>query len=140
MDTIAEAFSDRLDALIHPDNAFTQARQFYRRNADFAEAISGTSDRKSLAYQAALRNVDWALPVTAGSDAHDVWYLGSAVTRFAGRSAIELRRALAAGRTRAHREWAWTADKMPRHVRIQTRSLLRFLMLCRQRRRVASTS
>jgi len=88
---------------------------------------------------AALRNVDWALPVTGGSDAHDVWYLGNAVTRFAGRTAIELRHALVAGHTRAHRDWAWTADKIPRHVRIQTRSLVRFLMLCRQRRRLAST-
>ena len=87
---------------------------------------------------AALHNVDWALPVTGGSDAHDVWYVGNAVTRFAGRTAADLRRALAMGRTRAHRDWAWSAGKMPRHVRIQTRSLLRFLMLCRQRRRVAS--
>ena len=87
---------------------------------------------------AALHNVDWALPVTGGSDAHDVWYVGNAVTRFAGRTAADLRRALATGRTRAHRDWAWSAGKMPRHFRIQTRSLLRFLMLCRQRRRVAS--
>jgi predicted metal-dependent phosphoesterase TrpH len=87
---------------------------------------------------AALHNVDWALPVTGGSDAHDVWYVGNAVTRFAGRTAADLRRALATGRTRAHRDWAWSAGKMPRHLRIQTRSLLRFLMLCRQRRRVAS--
>jgi predicted metal-dependent phosphoesterase TrpH len=86
---------------------------------------------------AALHNVDWGLPVTGGSDAHDVWYVGNAVTRFAGRSAADLRRALAAGRTRARRDWAWTAGKMPRHVRIQTRSLIRFLMLCRQRRRFA---
>jgi predicted metal-dependent phosphoesterase TrpH len=88
---------------------------------------------------AALHNVDWALPVTGGSDAHDVWYVGNAVTRFAGRTAVDLRRALVNGRTRAHRQWAWTAGKMPRHVQIQTRSLVRFLRLCRQRRRVAST-
>ena len=87
----------------------------------------------------ALRNVDWALPVTAGSDAHDVWYLGNAVTHFPGRSPDDLRRALIAGRTRAQRNWSWTTDKMPRHFRIQTRSLLRFLMLCRQRRRAVST-
>jgi predicted metal-dependent phosphoesterase TrpH len=87
---------------------------------------------------AALHNVDWALPVTGGSDAHDVWYVGNAVTRFPGRTAADLRRALVAGRTRAHRDWSWTADKMPRHVHIQTRSLVRFLMLCRQRRRIAS--
>jgi hypothetical protein len=87
---------------------------------------------------AALRNVEWALPVTAGSDAHDVWYLGSAVTRFAGHSAADLRLALETGRTRAHVSWSWSADKLPRHLRIQTRSLIRFLMLRGQRRRLAS--
>jgi predicted metal-dependent phosphoesterase TrpH len=88
----------------------------------------------------ALRNVDWALPVTAGSDAHDVWYLGSAVTRFAGRDAADLRQALVGGLTRAQRNWSWTAGKMPRHLHLQTRSLVRFLMLCRQRRRAVSMS
>jgi predicted metal-dependent phosphoesterase TrpH len=87
---------------------------------------------------AALANVEWALPVTAGSDAHDVWYVGNAVTRFAGRSAADLRHALVSGLTRAHRNWSWTADKMPRHLQLQVRSLLRFLMLCRQRRHVAA--
>ena len=87
---------------------------------------------------AALANVDWALPVTAGSDAHDVWYVGNAVTRFAGRSAEDLRQALLSGVTRAHRDWSWSCDKLPRHLRLQTRALLRFLMLCRQRRHVAS--
>jgi predicted metal-dependent phosphoesterase TrpH len=83
---------------------------------------------------AALRNVEWMLPVTAGSDAHDVWYLGSASTRFPGHDATALRRALAAGRTRAQVDWAWTASKMPRHVHIQSRSVLRFLTVCRQAR------
>ena len=82
---------------------------------------------------AALRNVEWLLPVTGGSDAHDVWYLGSGLTRFPGRTAADLRAALVAGRTRAHVAWSWTARKMPRHLRIQIRSLIRFLMLCRQR-------
>jgi hypothetical protein len=49
------------------------------------------------------------LPVTAGSDAHDVWYLGSAVTRFPGRDGHALRAAVAAGRTRAQVAWSWTA-------------------------------
>ena len=89
---------------------------------------------------AALRNVEWMLPVTAGSDAHDVWYLGSAATGFAGHDAAALRRALAAGRTWARVEWAWTAAKMPRHVRIQTRSVLKFIRLWRQRRLVAWTA
>jgi predicted metal-dependent phosphoesterase TrpH len=48
---------------------------------------------------AALRNLEWALPVTGGSDAHDAWYVGSGLTRFEGRRAEDLRRALlAAGR------------------------------------------
>jgi predicted metal-dependent phosphoesterase TrpH len=88
---------------------------------------------------AALANVDWGLPVTGGSDAHDVWYVGNAVTRFAGRTAADLREALLSGRTRAHRDWAWTVDKLPRHVRLQTRTLVRFLVLSRQRRHMAST-
>ena len=76
---------------------------------------------------AALRNVEWMLPVTAGSDAHDVWYLGSAFTAFPGHDAASLRHALEAGRTRARVEWSWTPSKMPRHVHIQSRSAIRFL-------------
>jgi predicted metal-dependent phosphoesterase TrpH len=75
---------------------------------------------------AALRNVEWAFPVTGGSDAHDVWYLGSGLTRFEGRSAHALREALAGGRTRAQVRWRWTVDKAPRHLAIQLRSLVRF--------------
>ena len=76
---------------------------------------------------AALRNVEWMLPVTAGSDAHDVWYLGSVSTTFPGHDAAALRAALQAGRTRARVEWSWTAAKMPRHVHLQSRSAIRFL-------------
>jgi predicted metal-dependent phosphoesterase TrpH len=76
---------------------------------------------------AALRNVEWMLPVTAGSDAHDVWYLGSVFTAFPGQDAAALRGALEAGRTHARIEWSWTAGKMPRHVHIQSRSAIRFL-------------
>jgi len=82
---------------------------------------------------AAVRNLEWMLPVTAGSDAHDVWYLGSAVTRFPGRDGRDLRAALTAGDTRAHVAWSWTADKLPRHLRIQVGALVRFLRLSRQR-------
>jgi len=82
---------------------------------------------------AAVRNLEWMLPVTAGSDAHDVWYLGSAVTRFAGRDGVALRAAVAAGQTRAQVAWSWTADKMPRHLGIQLRAMIRFLRLPRQR-------
>ena len=82
---------------------------------------------------AALRNVEWMLPVTGGSDAHDIWDLGSGVTRVPGRRAADLRAALQEGRTRAHVAWSWTAGKMPRHLHIQLRSAFRFLMLSRQR-------
>jgi predicted metal-dependent phosphoesterase TrpH len=80
---------------------------------------------------AALHNVEWALPVTAGSDAHDVWYLGSAVTCFAGRTSHDLRRQLVGRRTQAQVRWAWTVDKLPRHLAIQLRSLVRFLVMSR---------
>jgi predicted metal-dependent phosphoesterase TrpH len=82
---------------------------------------------------AAVSNLEWMLPVTAGSDAHDVWYLGSAVTRFAGRDGRDLRSALVTGRTRAQVAWSWSADKIPRHLRMQLGAMLRFLRLCRQR-------
>jgi predicted metal-dependent phosphoesterase TrpH len=83
---------------------------------------------------AALRNTEWLLPVCGGSDAHDVWYVGNGVTRFEGRDAAALRRALVAGRTRAHRAGAWTPAKLPRHVHYQSRSLIKFLRLSAQRR------
>lgn len=86
---------------------------------------------------AALRNVEWMLPVTAGSDAHDVWYLGSAVTRFHGCDASALRQALLHGHTRAHVRWSWSMTKLPRHLRLQWRSLVRFLMLGRRLRGVS---
>jgi len=87
--------------------------------------------------RAALHNVEWGLPVTAGSDAHDVWYLGSAITRFNGRGAGDLRATLLAGRTRPLVRWRWTADKAPRHLVLQLQSLLRFLVRCRTARRVS---
>jgi predicted metal-dependent phosphoesterase TrpH len=83
---------------------------------------------------AALRNVELMLPVTAGSDAHDVWYVGSAVTRFEGCDAVALRRALLAGRTSAHVDWSWTASKLPLHLAIQLRAAYRYAR--RDRRRV----
>jgi predicted metal-dependent phosphoesterase TrpH len=82
---------------------------------------------------AAVHNLEWMLPVTAGSDAHDVWYLGSAVTRFPGRDGHALRVALGTSQTRAQVAWSWSADKLPRHLRIQLRAMIRFLRLCRQR-------
>jgi len=85
---------------------------------------------------AAMRNVEWMLPVTGGSDAHDVWYLGSAITQFAGADAPSLRRAVLTGRTRARVDWSWTLTKMPKHVRIQLRAAVKFFWRSRQRRAV----
>jgi hypothetical protein len=86
----------------------------------------------------ALRNVELMLPVTAGSDAHDVWYVGSAVTRFDGRDTDALRRALLAGRTCAHVEWSWILGKMSQHLAMQMRAGYRFLR--RQRVDMATLS
>jgi predicted metal-dependent phosphoesterase TrpH len=86
---------------------------------------------------AALRNTDWLLPVTGGSDAHDAWYVGSAVTRFPGRSAEALRSALIAGATRARRQWTWRVDSLPRHLWIRWRSYLRFITTGRPDRPVS---
>jgi hypothetical protein len=83
---------------------------------------------------AALRNVEWMLPVTGSSDAHDVWYLGSAATHFAGWDAQALRRALVTQQTRARVNWSWSVGKLPRHVRIQSRSAVRFLRLWGERK------
>ena len=85
---------------------------------------------------AAMRNLEWMLPVTAGSDAHDVWYVGSAITRFPGQDAGALCGAIRAGQTQAQVAWAWSPDKLPRHLRLQFRSLLRFLALGYRRRRM----
>jgi predicted metal-dependent phosphoesterase TrpH len=82
---------------------------------------------------AALRNLELMLPVTGGSDAHDVWYVGSGVTRFEGRDAESLRRALLAGRTRAHGDWTWTVGKLPFHLAFQLRTAYKFLRRERQR-------
>ena len=44
-----------------------------------------------------------------------------------------LRRALHAGRTRAHVDWSWTVGKLPFHLAVQARAAYRFLRRDRQR-------
>ncbi len=92
---------------------------------------SGFSSRLYDAW-AAFRNAEWLLAVTGGSDAHDVAYVGSAVTRFAGRDAAALRRALLKRRTRAHLAWRWTVGKVPRHFAVKVRSFVRSLEAVRR--------
>ena len=75
---------------------------------------------------AALRNTEWMLAVTGGSDAHVARHVGSALTRFDGSTAAELRRALERGRTRAHRSWSWTVSEVARNAALKCRSAVRF--------------
>lgn len=58
------------------------------------------------------------------------------VSRFEGRDAESLRRALLAGRTRAHGDWSWTVGKLPYHLAFQLRAAYKFLR--RERQRVAA--
>jgi hypothetical protein len=81
---------------------------------------------------AALRNAEWLLAVTGGSDAHDVAYVGSGVTRFEGRDGAALRRALLERRTRAHLAWTWTVGNVPRHFAVKVRSFWRTLEMGRR--------
>jgi hypothetical protein len=52
------AIFEELDDLITRDNALDVAFEFYPTNRAFAEALSGTTDTKSRAYKAAMRNVE----------------------------------------------------------------------------------
>jgi predicted metal-dependent phosphoesterase TrpH len=82
--------------------------------------------------RAAFRNAEWMLAVTGGSDAHDVAYLGSAVTRFEGRNAAALRHALLERRTRAHLEWTWSIPEVSRHFAVKVRTFRRWLHFSRR--------
>jgi PHP-associated len=79
--------------------------------------------------RALLANDRWRLPVVGGSDAHDARYVGSGLTRFEGRDAAALRRALAAGRTHAHLNWSWSLLGMPGHVGLKCADFVRFVGL-----------
>ena len=92
---------------------------------------SGFSSRLYDAW-AAFRNAEWMLAVTGGSDAHDVAYVGSAVTRFEGRDAAALRQALLDRRTSAHLEWTWSMRNVPRHFAVKVFSFGRWLQLSRR--------
>ena len=73
-------------------------------------------------------NASWKLAVTGSSDAHDVRYVGSALTRFPGRDAQALRHALLTRATDAHSNWTWTARELPRHFGVKVRSFRRFVI------------
>src|SRR6266581_1911301 len=137
---IVRAAAGRVDVLAITDHdeirGALEAREFARAHSELGidVVIVNNSGIFSRIYDAwaALRNVEWMLPVTGGSDAHDVWYVGGALTRFHGRDASALRRDLLAGRTRAHARWSWPFDKMPRHLRMPWRSAVRFVRLNRR--------
>jgi predicted metal-dependent phosphoesterase TrpH len=75
---------------------------------------------------AAVANERWRLPVVGGSDAHDVRYVGSALTRFEGTDSLALRAALAAGRTHAHRNWRWRSAELVQLFLLKTASFLAY--------------
>jgi predicted metal-dependent phosphoesterase TrpH len=77
--------------------------------------------------RALIANDRWRLPVCGGSDAHDARYVGSGLTRFDGRDARALRRALVAGRTHAHLNWSWTLGRLPGHFALKCADALRFV-------------
>ena len=77
--------------------------------------------------RAVLANDRWMLSAVGGSDAHDARLVGSALTRFEGRDAAALRRAVANSRTHAHLNWSWTLDELPRHMLLKCGSFLRFM-------------
>lgn len=76
--------------------------------------------------RAVVANDRWRLPAVGGSDAHDVRLVGSALTRFDGRGAGALRRAIHDARTHAHLNWSWTLGRLPRHALLKCQSFVRF--------------
>ena len=76
---------------------------------------------------AAFRNAEWSLAVTGSSDAHDVAYIGSAMTRFDGRDAKALRQGLLDRLDAAPSPW--TVRNVPRRFTVKCRSFLRFTQL-----------
>jgi hypothetical protein len=54
---LLEAFTARLEQLIHPGNAYALAKAIWTRR-ELAEKISGSTDHKSKPYKAALRNLE----------------------------------------------------------------------------------
>jgi predicted metal-dependent phosphoesterase TrpH len=84
--------------------------------------------------RALIANDRWRRPVCGGSDAHDARYVGSGLTRYEGRGAEALRRALRAGRTHAHLNRSWTLGRLPGHLRLKCVDALRFTGLALGRR------
>jgi len=87
--------------------------------------------------RAILANDRWRRAAVGGSDAHDARYVGSGLTRFEGRDATALRRALLASRTHAHLNWSWTVGRVPGHVGLKCGDFVRFVGLGLGYRRAA---
>lgn len=80
------------------DELLASARPARRPDAvELANPTPAAAMRRAAARR--LNRARWRLPESGGSDAHFPEAIGSAVTRFPGRSAEDLRRALAAGLT-----------------------------------------
>jgi predicted metal-dependent phosphoesterase TrpH len=122
----------------HPLHPIRYARRGHRPLAEMVadlplDAVEVVNNTGPLACfydaRALVANDRWRLPVCGGSDAHDTRYVGSGLTRFEGRSAEALRRALVAGRSHAHLNWSWTLGGVPVHVGLKCADFLRFVGL-----------
>jgi predicted metal-dependent phosphoesterase TrpH len=119
----------------HPLHPLRYARRGHRPLAELVgalpvDAVEVVNNSGPLACfydaRALVANDRWRRPVCGGSDAHDARYVGSGLTRFEGRDARALRRALVAGRTHAHLNWSWTLGRLPGHVRLKCGDAARF--------------
>jgi predicted metal-dependent phosphoesterase TrpH len=128
----------------HPLHPLRYARAGHRPLAELldtlpVDAVEVVNNTGPLACfydaRALVANDRWRRPVCGGSDAHDVRYVGSGLTRFEGRDAEALRRALVSGRTHAHLNWSWTLGRLPGHFRLKCGDAARFAALALGRRR-----
>ena len=122
----------------HPLHPIRYARRGYRPMAEILgdvpfDAVEVVNNTGPLACfydaRALIANDAWRLPVCGGSDAHDARYVGSGLTRFEGRTAAAVRRALVAGQTHAHLKWSWTLGRVPGHLALKCGDFLRFTRL-----------
>jgi PHP-associated len=134
--------------LMHP---LRYARRGYRPLAEILhdlpfDAVEVVNNSGPLACfydaRALIANDRWRRPVCGGSDAHDVRYVGSGLTRFEGRDVAALRRALLGNRTHAHLNWSWTLGRLPGHFGLKCADALRFatLPLARRTRRSGASA
>ncbi|MBI3979034.1 MAG: PHP domain-containing protein [Chloroflexi bacterium] len=104
-----------------------------RRRVQAIEACNGSVPGKFGERRAQERNRRlWRLPEVGGSDAHFLAHVGASVTRFPGRTAADLRQAIADGTTSAER--VDSADRLAIPLRERAIQHLRWMVLFPARR------